>query len=216
MGYTPALITEKSVIKTDGVPAVLTNITLPSLPEACREPYAKNFGKYYAVLKSAFLKFAGTALKKESCAALSEGKPPYGAVLKSVISHETKQIISVFTDAQITDGNGRRVYRTVQLWRKSDGALLRFADVFQKNAVKKLLLPVKNAVKRRAESGGASLYSDWESRAKRFFNRERFYISPCGTVFFYPGGRLNHRCEIFPAALNKEQVKEFISIEPWE
>lgn len=191
--------TERLVL---GEGRVRVSLTLPSLPPKASTPLCKAFERFYGGMRKGFLRYAGGSLLKRA-----EGtQVPFGAVLKAVISHESEKTVSVYVDSAVTEGSARSVTRLPQLWSKESGALVNAKSLYEKRAAGRLFPLLEEGAAARAESAGASLYSDWRALLHRRLDRQAVYTSPAGLVFVYGAGVLSDRNEIFPVHISKEKL----------
>lgn len=192
--------TTERLVLGDG--KVRASLTLPSLPPKASTPLSKGFERFYGGMRKGFLRYAGGSLSKRAEGA----EVPFGAVLKAVISHESEKAVSVYVDAAVTEGKSFGITRLTQLWSKESGTLINIGGLFEKHARARLLPLLEASAAARAESAGASLYSDWRALLHRRFDRRAVYASPAGLVFVYGAGVLSDKNEIFPVHINKEKL----------
>lgn len=201
--------TEKKVFGDDG--AVRLSLTMPCLQGKGKTPFTKAFNAYYQGISTGFTQFAGGALLKAATAAKTEeGFKPYGAVLKAVPCFENQTVAALYVDAAVTTGGTRRIHRISQLWHKGNGSLISFGAVFEKGAARGMLPLILKSAAARGESAAVPLYADWELRARKEFNKRQFYITPRGLVFFYQGGVLSNRPDVFPVHISIDAATPFI------
>lgn len=195
--------TERYTVEGGGV---RVKLALPVLTTD-NEAYLKRFDAYYAALREGLTSFAEGALK--SSAVKSDGAV-YGAAVNTVVCHENSRVLSLYTEAAVTDGQGSRFYRLPQLWDKEAGVLIDPKRLFGRKPVK--IAHVLEESLYAKENSGVSVYSDAASILKRRFDIRRMYITPLGLVFFYHGGVLNPRAEPFTLPLGAESAAELLKV----
>ncbi len=200
------LYTKKETLKDEnGVFAVLS-FTLPKVKNAHR------FNKYYEGVAESFKGFATTRLCKPP---LRQSDAPVGLVLNTVVSTESRGVISLYVDASVSGGGTPRRRRIGATWDMRGDVLLPYAALF--NCGKKKLLPLLVAEAERKSQGAAvALYPDYKTRLSRFFDKKNFYISPRSAVFFYQGGVLNEKNAPFALPLSEEAVRPLMKSLLWE
>lgn len=194
MGLTVYTQKEKLTLGGDR-PGVILSLCLPRVREEDR--IAKGFTAYYGSLRSGFLGFAKEVLQKK---AEGESKP-CGAVLSTVVSWDGDGLVSLYVDASVTIGEDRRHHRISQLWRKDVGILVKSAQVFNRGWVRAIKPLLVNAAAEYAEDGATPLFADWERQVRDKFDKERFYLTPKGIVFYYQGGELSPKPKPVPLHL---------------
>lgn len=184
--------------------AVRVKLALPVL-STDSAAYAKRFAAYYGALSSGLAAYASGTLKK---AAEKNGGAAYGAAINTVICHENGRVLSLYTDAAVTDADGSRFYRLPQLWDKESGCLIDARRLFdcKKRAITAALC---DALEEKEQSG-CEVYSDAPSILKSRFDIRRLYITPAGIVFFYNGTTLSRKKEPFPLPVGASTAKKLL------
>lgn len=210
MAYTLTATTEKETLGKDA-PLVVLNLCLPKIEEKRPTPFGKRFNSYYEGIGAGFKRFTrDSLLKAAERAARGNGFKPYGAVLKTEVCRDTDRVLSLYIDAAVT-ADSRRLHRTAQLWDTVRGVLTGFDGLFLPKARKKLLPIIGTHAVARSESAGVPLYADAEAQIKKHFNPAQLYLSPRGLVFYYQGGTLSNRAEVFPVHIPREALEPYLT-----
>lgn len=207
MQYSLRIDPERIVL---GEGAAFLKLALPYIDEKGSGAFYKRFTAYVEGIKKGFLHYAQKVLLP--AAASRKGGPPYGGGINTELCHRGKGLVSLYMDATVTDGNGRRTYRLPLLWDTDRGVLINPKRLFVKGASKKLTALIAAAIEAKAAALALPLYSDWAAIARRRFDIERFYISPLGGVFFYQGRTLSERPEPLALPLSAELLGPLLAL----
>lgn len=151
------------------------------------------FNRYFRAYARAFERYCETVLFPSVQAsyhqALTHGGaiPDCRAILRTTITCQQGDLISLYTDSIENSGTQRIILRRGDTWDMSSGTPLRLNDFFPPHAfVRKRILSVVRAQIEREERIGLYRYlPDWSGRIRRSFNPQNFYISDEGLIFFY-------------------------------
>ena len=177
-------------------------LSLPKLTENLGT-LNKNFAAYYGKMHSGFTDYANNKLAK---AAAKRQGAPYGAALNTVMCHENENIISLYTDLNVSDGTGNRYSRHGVLWHKPTGNIINPKTLFEKGAKKAVLQTLCRAAEEKSQSSSVPLFSDVRRRIKGNFRWAQFYISPAAAIFYYSGGLLNADPKPFPLSFGEKEL----------
>ena len=122
-----------------------------------------------------------------------------GASMKWTLTFENESVLSLLTDISIFDGKMPHLRRFCHTWDLRVGMPLSARQTFDTSGEsrKKLMTSVCGKIDRG--EGGFAYYPDAARRAKRYFDPERFYLTPRGVAFYYPDGLLFPSEGRFPA-----------------
>ena len=191
--------TERQVL---GEGDVFLKLSLPRL-KAEQGKLHKNFAAYYGNMQKGFMNYAQKTL---AVSAAKRQGAPYGAALNTQLCHENEQILSLYTDINVSDGKGNRYSRHGVLWHKDTGNIINPKTLFEKGAKRAVTAALCQAARDKSQNSGTPLYSDAMGRIKRQFSWERFYISPTAAVFFYSGGVVGEDPKPFPISLADKEL----------
>lgn len=187
--------------------AVRLKIALPRLLEE-DGVFARRFASYYGEVERGFRAFVEKRLLPK---ALKDGRQPYGAAINTVVCHDNPRVLSLYVQSTVSDGDGKHVFRLPCLWDKKSGTVIRPKSLFRKKSKAALLSLICRGIERKQEATLVPVYADGLSIARRRFDEERIYLSPCGLVFFYQGGVLSHEAEPFAVPLEAASLEEILA-----
>lgn len=194
---------------TLGEDDVRLKLCLPTLKTE-GSAFEKSFNAYYGRMKDGFMKYAEGTLVP---AAVKRQGAPYGGALNTVLCHESKELLSLYTDVTVNDGRGSRSKRMAVLWHKPTGTIIMPKRLFKGGAKRELAKLLREAAKEKSQSTALPLYDGALRAIGRHFKWEQFYLSPWGAVFFYGGGILCDMPRPFALPLSKEKLSPLVAEE---
>ena len=122
-----------------------------------------------------------------------------GASMNWTLTFQNEELLSLLSDIAVFDGKTRHLRRFCHTWNLAAQVPLSAKQIFDTSVAsrKRFLSAVCEKVARK--EGGFPYYHDAERRAKRYFEIERFYLTPRGVAFYYPDGLLFPSEGRFPA-----------------
>ncbi len=131
---------KEDIVTPDGDLLLKINIRYPDIKCAKNDPLAKYAKKFYGDISSAFLEFAKKELSKAALSAYKAGVEtflPYSAVMRYVVTLESKDYLSIMLDIAVSDGiNPPSVERKTQVWERKYGSKCRHSDFISKKSLK--------------------------------------------------------------------------------
>lgn len=171
---------------------------LPLLTAEAQLPFwegtgGRRFNHYYTAYSKVFLQYCRTELFPQAQllyrqALESAGPlPQWQAVLRTTLTCQTPQLVSLYTDSIESSDSKRRILRRGDTWDLRSGYPMALADFFPSHTLwRKRLLENAGAQIEREEQQGLSLYHpDWPQRLRSAFNPHHFYLTDAGLCFFY-------------------------------
>ena len=173
----------------DGLPLLSVQAQLPFWEGSG----ARRFNRYYRAYCDAFLHYCRTELfpratvlyrqALESAGAI----PQWQATLRTTVTCQSTQVLSLYTDSIESDGISRLILRRGDTWDLRTGFPMTPADFFPPHTPwrKELLRHAAAQITQQQAQGIALYHPDWPTRLRRAGSPRHFYLTQEGLCFFY-------------------------------
>lgn len=124
------------------------------------------------------------------------------------LTFENGKLLSILTDISVFDGTRRHVRRYAHTWDLFDCVPIAARKAFDTGSAAKRRCIHLICEKIRRKEGGLPFDKNAESTAARYFDFDRYYLTPNGVAFYYKNGLLfpsDSRCPAF--VIPYEQVE---------
>lgn len=177
---------------TEGVPVLQAEISLPQ-PVRRDNAVARRIHRFYQLQARSYLRYCENWLAPKAAAACrraledSAPLPQYTARLSYRITCSEGGIWSLHTDSREYTGGRTVITRRGDTWDLASGYPIPLSAFFPgQSSVRRLILKKAAEEIRRREADGTARYAEnWPQAMKRTFNRENFFVTPEGVVFFW-------------------------------
>ena len=177
------------MLRMQGKPVLSLTLSLPRVTGDARG--CAVIDRHYAKLRDAWRsRWTGPLYQKAAQEVLSQGCPPWTAVLDHTVTLHTEDLLSLFWTACITTAQGSHAVRCGECWNVKTGALLTLSDVLPAGVRRRALLSALEQEAGKLEEQGLPLKPDWQTLLRRRFQPDRFWRTADATVFFFPPGLL--------------------------
>ena len=176
----------------EGIPVLQADISLPQPTEKNRR-IARRIHRFYQLQSRSYLHYCEHWLLPKAAAAcrraLEEGTslPCYTAKLTHRITCNENGIWSLHTDSAEFTGGRPLILRRGDTWDLAEGVPMPLTAFFpRRTPIRSCIVKTAAAEIRRQEEAGTARYADnWPQALKRTYNRENFFVTPEGVVFFW-------------------------------
>lgn len=178
----------------DGIPILSAEVAVPR-PVTVNNRFSRRIQQYYQLQSRAFLRycerwlFPQAVTEYHAALAASAPLPHFQAELSYQITYQEQGLLSLYTQSRERTLPGPSLLtRRGDTWDLSTGYPVPLADFFPpKSGWKKQLLRLAaESIQQQESAGIAHYHPHWNKALKRYFNRENFYLTEEGLVFFFP------------------------------
>lgn len=198
----PPAVTVRPVLSdltfcADEIPLLTAEAALP----CWKSRRSRRFERYYRACAAAFANdcrcriFPQAERLYRQALETAQSLPQWHAQLRTVLTFQTADTVSLYTETSLTGCPSRSVFRRSDTWDLRRGLPLRLQELFPpRTAWRSLLLQTAAQQIEEAHAQGIALYDPgWRKQLRRCFDPHCFYLTGEGLCFFYP------LCSIAPA-----------------